>query len=189
MNEALVAEIFPECESFRPASSDRSGRRTLSVEIVGVVGSSRHDSLAVAPKPEYYLPLEQEPRRDHATRPSHLGGKSLRAPGVAAAPDPGDGSRCLRAGAGPAEENDRWDAGATAFQHDVVRRLCRARDAAGGDRDLRRDCLQRRATDARNRDPDGARRAAGRRPENDPAPKHDYRRDRAQRSGCSGPLP
>jgi putative ABC transport system permease protein len=35
----------------------------LSVEIVGVVGSSRHDSLAAAPKPEFYLPLEQNPGR------------------------------------------------------------------------------------------------------------------------------
>ena len=35
----------------------------VSVEIVGVVGNSRHDSLAVPPGPEYYLPLAQNPSR------------------------------------------------------------------------------------------------------------------------------
>lgn len=39
----------------------------LSVEVIGVVGSSRHDSLAVAPKPEYYRPITQNPNRS-----SHL---------------------------------------------------------------------------------------------------------------------
>jgi putative ABC transport system permease protein len=35
----------------------------MPVEIVGVVGSSRHNSLAIEPTPEYYLPLSQNPSR------------------------------------------------------------------------------------------------------------------------------
>ena len=63
VNEALVQKFFPNANPLgQHLLIDQD--ETLSVEIVGVVGSSRHDSLAVAPKPEYYLPLEQEPRRD-----------------------------------------------------------------------------------------------------------------------------
>ena len=63
VNEALVQKFFPNANPLgQHLLIDQDG--TLSVEIVGVVGSSRHDSLAVAPKPEYYLTLEQEPRRD-----------------------------------------------------------------------------------------------------------------------------
>ena len=63
VNDALVQKFFPNVNPLgQHLLIDHEGG-PLSVEIVAVVGSSRHDSLAVAPKPEYYLPLEQNPDR------------------------------------------------------------------------------------------------------------------------------
>jgi putative ABC transport system permease protein len=63
VNEALVQKFFPNANPLGQHLLLDWENGVLSVEIIGVVGSSRHDSLAVAPKPEYYLPLEQEPGR------------------------------------------------------------------------------------------------------------------------------
>jgi putative ABC transport system permease protein len=63
VNDALVQKFFSNVNPLgQRLLIDHEGG-PLSVEIVGVVGSSRHDSLAIAPKPEYYLPLEQTPDR------------------------------------------------------------------------------------------------------------------------------
>jgi len=63
VNEALVQKFFPGMNPLGQHLLIDQENSQLSVEIVGVVAGSRHDSLAVAPKPEYYLPLEQNPTR------------------------------------------------------------------------------------------------------------------------------
>ena len=63
VNDALVQKFFAKMNPLGQHLLLDREEGALSVEIVGVVGSSRHDSLAIAPKPEYYLPLEQNPGR------------------------------------------------------------------------------------------------------------------------------
>ena len=62
INEAFAQKFFPKTNPL--------GQHLLldvdpehPAEIVGVVGSSRHESLAVAPIPEYYVPQAQDPDR------------------------------------------------------------------------------------------------------------------------------
>jgi putative ABC transport system permease protein len=63
VNEALARKFFPGTNPLGQHLLIDEENAPLSVEIVGVVGSSRHESLAVEPKPEYYLPLAQNPSR------------------------------------------------------------------------------------------------------------------------------
>jgi putative ABC transport system permease protein len=63
VNDELAEKFFPKMNPLGQHLLIDREEGTISVEIVGVVGSSRHDSLAIAPKPEYYLPLEQNPGR------------------------------------------------------------------------------------------------------------------------------
>ena len=63
VNEALVQKFFPKMNPLGQHLLIDQEKGALSVEIVGVVGNSRHESLAIAPKPEYYLPLAQSPSR------------------------------------------------------------------------------------------------------------------------------
>jgi putative ABC transport system permease protein len=63
VNQALAQKFFRNMDPLGQHLLIDQDNGQLSVEIVGVVGSSRHDSLAVAPKPEYYLPLTQNPIR------------------------------------------------------------------------------------------------------------------------------
>ncbi len=63
VNDALVQKFFPNTNPLGQHLLIDQENAPTSVEIIGVVGDSRHDSLAVAPKPEYYLPLAQDPRR------------------------------------------------------------------------------------------------------------------------------
>lgn len=62
VNEAFAQKFFPNMNPLgQHLLIDQDGQSPA--EIVGVVGNSRHDSLAVAPRPEYYRPLEQNPTR------------------------------------------------------------------------------------------------------------------------------
>jgi putative ABC transport system permease protein len=63
VNEALVKKFFRDTNPLGQHLLIDQENGPLSVEIIGVVGSSRHQSLAVAPTAEYYLPLEQQPTR------------------------------------------------------------------------------------------------------------------------------
>ncbi|MEO7168131.1 MAG: FtsX-like permease family protein, partial [Chthoniobacterales bacterium] len=63
VNEALTQKFFPDMDPLGQHLLIDQDDSSFSVEIVGVVGSTRHGSLAVAPLPEYYLPLEQSPDR------------------------------------------------------------------------------------------------------------------------------
>ncbi len=63
VNQTLAQKFFPNTNPLGQHLLIDQEKSALSVEIVGVVGSSRHDSLAVAPKPEFYLPQTQNPLR------------------------------------------------------------------------------------------------------------------------------
>jgi putative ABC transport system permease protein len=45
------------------SEADRSDSQAPPLEIVGVVGSTRHESLAIEPEPEFYIPAAQDPAR------------------------------------------------------------------------------------------------------------------------------
>ena len=63
VNQALAQKFFPNANPLGQHLLLDQENGPLSVEIVGVVGSSRHNSLAVAPKPAYYLAQSQDPNR------------------------------------------------------------------------------------------------------------------------------
>ncbi len=63
VNHALAQKFFPKTNPLGQHLLIDQDDGALSAEIVGVVGSSRHDSLATAPVPECYRPLEQSPTR------------------------------------------------------------------------------------------------------------------------------
>src|SRR4029450_10972100 len=42
---------------------DQNDNKTTTLEIVGVVASSRHETLAAEPQPEFYVPHTQDPTR------------------------------------------------------------------------------------------------------------------------------
>jgi putative ABC transport system permease protein len=43
--------------------SAQDGNKPIDLQIVGVVGNTRHESLAIAPIPEFYVPFDQDPDR------------------------------------------------------------------------------------------------------------------------------
>jgi putative ABC transport system permease protein len=63
INQAFAKKFFPNENPIGQHLLIDGSKTPSPVEIVGVVGSSRHDSLAVEPQPEYYLPLSQNPLR------------------------------------------------------------------------------------------------------------------------------
>jgi hypothetical protein len=64
VNEAFARKYFP---SGNPLSEkviiDRDGPQPPALEVIGVVGNSKHDSLSAEPEPEFYVPFPQEPER------------------------------------------------------------------------------------------------------------------------------
>ena len=65
VNETFAKKFFPNANPLgQHVQPDVPlGKKPVSMEIIGVVGDSRHESLAIAPKPEYYIPIAQEPAR------------------------------------------------------------------------------------------------------------------------------
>ena len=65
VNEAFVRRFFPGGNALgQHIVFDRTpGEKRSLLEIVGVVGNTRHESLAVEPIPEMYVPFQQEPER------------------------------------------------------------------------------------------------------------------------------
>jgi putative ABC transport system permease protein len=65
VNQAFAKRFFPNANPLgqRLRPDVPSGTTPVAMEIVGVVGDSRHDSLAVAPEPEIYTALAQDPAR------------------------------------------------------------------------------------------------------------------------------
>jgi putative ABC transport system permease protein len=64
VNEAFVRKHFSERNPIgQQVMIDRGDGKVTSCEVVGVVGNSRHDSLAAPPGPEMYVPFPQDPVR------------------------------------------------------------------------------------------------------------------------------
>src|SRR5207237_10745561 len=56
---AIGEHILLDSDSVR----EPNHQRQTTLEIVGVVGNTRHQSLAIEPIPEFYVPFEQDPDR------------------------------------------------------------------------------------------------------------------------------
>jgi putative ABC transport system permease protein len=64
INEAFVRKHFPDRNPVgQQVMIDRGEGNAPPCEVVGVVGNSRHDSLAAPPGPEMYVPFPQDPSR------------------------------------------------------------------------------------------------------------------------------
>jgi len=64
INEAFARKHFPDRNPIgQQVMLDQGDGKTSSYEVVGVVGNSRHDSLATPPGPELYIPFSQDPGR------------------------------------------------------------------------------------------------------------------------------
>ncbi|HEX7515891.1 MAG TPA: ABC transporter permease, partial [Chthoniobacterales bacterium] len=64
INEAFVRKFFPDRNPIgQQVMIDRGEDKAPPCEVVGVVGNSRHDSLAAPPGPEMYVPFPQDPTR------------------------------------------------------------------------------------------------------------------------------
>ena len=64
INEAFVRKHFPDRNPIgQQVMIDRGEGKAPPCEVVGVVGNSRHDSLAAPPGPEMYVPFSQDPAR------------------------------------------------------------------------------------------------------------------------------
>jgi putative ABC transport system permease protein len=64
INEAFLRKYFPDRNPIgQQVMIDRGEGKAPPCEVVGVVGNSRHDSLAEAPGPEMYVPFPQDPTR------------------------------------------------------------------------------------------------------------------------------
>jgi putative ABC transport system permease protein len=64
INEAFARKHFPDRNPIgQQVMIDQEENKAPPAEVVGVVGDSRHDSLAAPPGPEMYVPLPQDPTR------------------------------------------------------------------------------------------------------------------------------
>ncbi len=65
VNDAFAAKYFPDGKALGQQITlrDLDEKPTASKEIIGIVGGSRHESLAIQPIPEFYIPAAQDPER------------------------------------------------------------------------------------------------------------------------------
>jgi putative ABC transport system permease protein len=64
INEAFARKYFPDRNPIgQQVMIDRGDGKAPPCEVVGVVGNSRHDALAIPPGPEMYVPFDQDPSR------------------------------------------------------------------------------------------------------------------------------
>jgi putative ABC transport system permease protein len=66
VNDAFAAKFFPDGKALGQQitlDSLEDGKPTAPKEIIGIVGGSRHESLAIQPLPEFYIPAAQDPER------------------------------------------------------------------------------------------------------------------------------
>jgi putative ABC transport system permease protein len=64
VNDAFVRKFFGGGNAIgQRILLDKSDNKTITLEVVGVVASSRHESLAVEAIPEFYVPASQDPAR------------------------------------------------------------------------------------------------------------------------------
>ncbi len=64
INEAFARKFFPGRNAIgERVMVDRDDNKAPPCEVVGVVGNSRHDALAIVPSPEFYVPITQDAQR------------------------------------------------------------------------------------------------------------------------------
>src|SRR5206468_3641878 len=66
VNDLLAQRFFPDGNAIGQqiiVLHGENNQPTAPKEIVGVVGGSRHESLATQPLPEFYIPASQDPQR------------------------------------------------------------------------------------------------------------------------------
>ncbi|HSS16835.1 MAG TPA: ABC transporter permease [Candidatus Dormibacteraeota bacterium] len=66
VNDVFVQRFFPGGDAIGHQihlTHSKNNQPSSPKEIVGVVGSSRHESLAIQPLPEFYIPAAQDPER------------------------------------------------------------------------------------------------------------------------------
>lgn len=65
VNDAFAAKFFPDGKALGQQITlrDLDEKPTAPKEIIGIVGGSRHESLAIQPIPEFYIPAAQDPER------------------------------------------------------------------------------------------------------------------------------
>ena len=64
INEAFARKHFPDRNPIgQQVMIDRGPDKAPPCEVIGIVGNSRHDSLAAPPGPEMYVPFPQDPTR------------------------------------------------------------------------------------------------------------------------------
>ena len=66
VNDVLAAKFFPDGKALGQQitlNNLEDGKPTAPKEIIGIVGGSRHESLAIQPLPEFYIPAAQDPER------------------------------------------------------------------------------------------------------------------------------
>ena len=66
VNDAFAAKFFPDGRALGQQitlDSLEDGKPAAPKEIIGIVGGSRHESLAIQPLPEFYIPAAQDPER------------------------------------------------------------------------------------------------------------------------------
>jgi putative ABC transport system permease protein len=64
VNDAFVRRHFPEGNALgQHVLLDTDEEQPKALEIVGIVGNTRHESLAIEPIPEFYVPFQQGPDR------------------------------------------------------------------------------------------------------------------------------
>jgi putative ABC transport system permease protein len=66
VNDVLAAKYFPNGNAVGQQitlNSLEDGKPTAPKEIIGIVGGSRHESLAIQPLSEFYIPAAQDPER------------------------------------------------------------------------------------------------------------------------------
>jgi putative ABC transport system permease protein len=64
INEAFARKHFPDRDPIsQQVMIDQGGGKSTACAVIGVVGNTRHDSLAAPPGPEMYVPFPQDPTR------------------------------------------------------------------------------------------------------------------------------
>ena len=160
INETMAKYYFGTESPLGRHIGSNARAKTPDTEIVGVVKDSKTSTLRTEPRRFVYTPYMQEDEIGQITFYVRARGSAASVGAVGAA------GRAARRSE-PADlrhEDDDRGAGRVAVPRadggGAVGGVRRAGDAAGGDRPLRRDVLHRRAPDARDRDPHGARRRA-----------------------------
>src|SRR5205085_2275180 len=66
VNDVFAIKYFPDGKALGQQitlNHGENGKPTAPKEIIGIVGGSRHESLATQPLPEFYIPASQDPSR------------------------------------------------------------------------------------------------------------------------------